>query len=131
VSVSHDILGYAKSKTYVNCFDLSTIMANRFQDLLDLSKESCLGVSETDEQERLVRLTVMVDRHRQLDDSKVTRTLGHVLFAGGTFEVAIDGTQMRIVQTFFSRSKTRFILRFYDVRNMLQVTRFARSMEWH
>lgn len=73
----------------------------------------------------------MVDRHGQLDGSKVTWTLGHVLFAGGTFEVAIDGSQMRIVETFLARSQTGFILQFYDVRNMLQVTQIAASMKRH
>ena len=97
-------------------------MADSLQDLFNLSKEPYLSMSKVGEQERMVRLTVMVDGHGQLDDSEVTRTLGHVLFAGGTFEIAINSTQMRIVQTFFSRSKTRFILQFYDVRNMLQVT---------
>jgi len=73
----------------------------------------------------------MVDRDGQLDDAKMTRTLNHVLFASGTFVVAIDGTQMRVVETFLSRSKTRIILQIYDVRSMLQVTSFAEYTEWH
>ena len=73
----------------------------------------------------------MIHRYCQFDGSKMTRTLGHVLLAGCTFEVAIDRTQMRVIETFFSRSKTRFILQFYSVRNMLQVTSFAEHMEQH
>jgi hypothetical protein len=73
----------------------------------------------------------MVDRDGQLDDPKMTRTLSHVLFASGTSEVAIDGTQMGVVETLLSRSKTCIILHIYDVRSMLQVTSFAEYIELH
>ena len=96
VSISQDMLARTMSSTYVNCFDLSTIVANRLQYLLDLSKKTYSLVSEV-QQERPLSITIMVDRHSQLDDSKVTWTLGHVFFAGGTLEVAIDRAQMRVV----------------------------------
>jgi hypothetical protein len=86
-------------------------MADCLQDLLDLSEKPCLRVSAV-QQERLVSITIMVDRHRQFDGSKVAGTLGHILFTGGTFEVSIDGAQMRVVETFLPGPKTRFILQF-------------------
>jgi hypothetical protein len=128
--ILHNVHLHVLSNTYINCFDFPTIVTDGLQDLLDLSKKACVGVSEL-EHERLVILTIMVDRHCELDSSKMARTLSHVFFAGGTFEVAIDSTQMRVIETFFSRPKTRFILQFYEVRNMLQVTRFAEHTEQH
>jgi hypothetical protein len=85
-------------------------MADCLQELFDLSEETCLRVSAVDPR-RLMILTVMVDRDGQFDGSKVARAFEHVLLAGGTLEVAIDGSKMRVVETFLSRSKTRFILR--------------------
>lgn len=103
-------------------------MTDCLEELLNFSEESCLKVSMV-AQGGLERRTIMVDRHRQLDGSKMTRTFSHVFFASGTFEVAIDRTQMRVVETFLSRSKTSFILQFYDVRNVLQVTAFVKYSE--
>ena len=103
-------------------------MTDCLEELLDFSKETCLIVSMV-AQGGLVKCTIMIDRHRQLDGSKMTRTLGHVFFASGTFEVTIDRTQMRIVETFLSRSKTRFILQFYEVRNVLQVMAYVKYSE--
>ena len=51
----------------------------------------------------------MVDRFSQLDHTKVTRALSHVLFASRAFELTIDGTEMRIVGAFFTRSQTLII----------------------
>lgn len=66
---------------------LATIVTNSLQDLFDLGHK-----------------TVVVDRCSKLDDTKMSRTLDHVLFASLTLEVSIDRTEMRIVWTLFARS---------------------------
>ena len=105
-------------------------MADRLQKLLHLSEETYLLVSAVGH-DAVGFFTIMVDRHCQLNGSKVTRTLSHIFFAGGTFEVSVDGTKMRVIETFLPRSKTRFILQFYDVRDMLHVTPFVEYIECH
>lgn len=42
--------GRRTESTYIQCFDLSTIVADRLQDLLDLSQKACLGVSEVEQE---------------------------------------------------------------------------------
>lgn len=100
-------------------------MTNCLEELFNFSKETCLKVNMV-AQGGLIRCTIMVDRYGQLNGSKMTRTFSHVFLASGTFEVAIDRTQMRVVETFLSRSKTRFILQVYDVRNVLHVMAICR-----
>ena len=75
-------------------------MADNLQQLLSLLKKA--GVK---------------DRLRQLDVAKVTRTLGHILIAGSTLELAIDGTQARVVQSSVSRLQLALVhrLRVQDV----------------
>jgi hypothetical protein len=83
---------FPRENTNIKCFDLATIVADRLQDLLDFGHEA-----------------IVVDRSRELDDAKVTRTLGHVLFTCTASEVAVDCPEMRIVRTFLARSEALLI----------------------
>jgi hypothetical protein len=79
-------------KTYIDSLDLATVMTDSLEDLLDLVHEA-----------------VVIDGLGELDDTKVADTLLHVLFASGASEVAIDGSEMRIVRTFLTRSDALLI----------------------
>jgi hypothetical protein len=74
-------------RSYIFGFDLATIVTNSLQNLLHFCKE-----------------TIVVDWLRQLDDTKVTWTNILILFAGSALEVAIDGSEMRIVRASFAGS---------------------------
>lgn len=67
-------------------------MANGLQDFLDLTHEP-----------------IVIDGSSKLDDSKVAWALSHVLFTSTAFEIAIDGSKMRIVRTFLSRFEALLI----------------------
>ena len=45
----------------------------------------------------------MVDWFCQLDMAKVTRTLGHILIAGAAFELTVDGSKSRVVESILPR----------------------------
>jgi hypothetical protein len=75
-------------------------VADSLQDLLDFRHEA-----------------VMEDWGRELDDTKVTGTLGHVLFTSTALEVAVDCAKMRIVRTFLARSEALLIPGTHTVRN--------------
>jgi hypothetical protein len=51
----------------------------------------------------------VVDRFSQLDVPKVPGALGHVLSACLALEVAVDGTEARIVETILTRLGPRFV----------------------
>ena len=56
------------------------------------------------------RLTIMIDRLVKLDMPEVPGALSHELLASTAFEVTIDRSKMRIIQTFFTRSLSLLIL---------------------
>ena len=59
----------------------------------------------------LLKKAGVKDRLRQLDVAKVTGTLGHILIACGTLELAIDGTQAWVVQSSVSRLQLALVHR--------------------
>lgn len=71
---------------YLCCLDSTTVVADTFQYFLDFVHEA-----------------IMKNGFGKFDDTKVARTFVHVLLASRAFEIAIDGTEMRIVWTFFTR----------------------------
>jgi hypothetical protein len=83
--------GYAETTDF-HSFDLAAVVAHSLENLLDLLQK-----------------TMMIDRHSQFDDTKMTWALDLVFFAGGAFEVSIDSAEMRVVGTFLSRSEARLI----------------------
>ena len=90
--LAHELQSTLNKRTNISSFDFATVVADSLQDLLDLGHES-----------------IVVDWRSKLDDSKVSRAFGHVFFTGVTFEIAVDGAQMRIVRTFLSRSEALLI----------------------
>jgi hypothetical protein len=72
--------------------DFATVVADGLKNFLDLLKKA-----------------IMIDRSVQLDDTKMTWALGLIFFAGRASEVSIDGTEMRIVRTFLTRSEALII----------------------
>ena len=78
--------------TDLDRLDFTAAVADSLENLLDLVHE-----------------TIVVDRNSKLDDTKVARTFLLVFFTGGASEVAIDGTEMRIVRTFLTRSEALLI----------------------
>lgn len=78
--------------TNIKSFDFATVVANSLQYLLDLTHKA-----------------IVINGSSKLDDSKVARALGHVLFTSTAFEIAIDCSKMRIVRTFLSRSEALLI----------------------
>jgi len=61
-------------------------VADHLQQLLDLFEE-----------------TRMIDRLCQLDMTEMTRALGHILVASGAFELSVDGSETRVVQSLIAR----------------------------
>ena len=78
--------------TDLDCLDFTAAVADSLENLLDLVHEA-----------------IVVDGNSKLDDTEVARTLLLVFFTSGTAEVAIDGTEMRIVRTFLTRSEALLI----------------------
>jgi hypothetical protein len=90
--LAHDSKTTLNKRTNISSFDLSTIVADSLQNLLDLGHES-----------------IMVDWCRKLDDAEVSGAFSHVLFTGITLKIAVDRAQMRVVRTFFSRSEALLV----------------------
>lgn len=78
--------------TDFNSLDFSTVVADSLENLLDLLEKA-----------------VVVDWNVQFNDTKMTRAFGLIFFASSALEVSIDGTEMRIVRTFFTRLLTTFV----------------------
>ena len=72
--------------------DFATVVTDSLEKFLDLVQEA-----------------VMVDRLCQLDNTKVAGTDFLVLFTGSALEVAIDGTEMRVVRAAFAGANSLLI----------------------
>ena len=61
----------------------------------------------------------MINRLCQLDVTEVARTLGHILIAGSTFELPVDGSKPRIVESLVPRLRLTLVhgLGIKDVAN--------------
>lgn len=93
-------------------FDLSTVVADRFQQLLDLGQEtyiSKLATSATANQHPISHTDVK-DRGREFDVTKVSRALFRSLLTCLAVVLAVDGTQAGVIHTFGSRAMALFIL---------------------
>ena len=90
--LAHATQSTLNKRTNISSFDFTTVVADSLEDLLDLSHEP-----------------IVVDWSSKLDDAEVSRAFSHVLFTGITFEIAVDGAQMRVVRTFLSRPEALLI----------------------
>lgn len=94
-------------------FDLSTVVADSFQNLLDLGQETlrtlmlarCLKIGLG-----VLSHTDMIDRSCKLDVPEMSRALFLAFLTSLTVPLAINRSQTRIIKTLCPRSLPLFIL---------------------
>ena len=94
-------------------FDLSTVVADSFQNLLDLGQETLriVHVSKVSQDRTGVPShTNMVDRSCELDVSEMSRAFFLAFLTSLTVPLAINRSQTRIIKTLCPRSLSLFIL---------------------
>lgn len=91
-------------------FNLSTVVADSLQQLLDLGEKTYACQYDLGPATGVNQHTNVVNRSCELDVAKVSRTFLLALLTSLAIPLSIDGSQARVIQTFCPRSRPLLIL---------------------